>query len=495
MLTENVVYQPNFEQSTLLEFPQRQTLQPPISRGRERFHLQERPSEVSEDKPFLLPGTGFDVRGQSNMWIRGFQKGFMDGIPFDVIVNDLRIKTLEDLKTGDDELIKQDKIFHSVLVKDLVSGKLICPRYNNAPLIDTISDQERNGVVKDAAIRVQDLLTGIDDEGKDLIQNGEVIVTKSPAGWSGLSDRKGGIIEFPDSYITLFQKQNGVIRHVILRTDLSLRQVEVLQRLLEQSKDKPIFNAADAVEQAQKIDNRLIPERERILTSTGEIAVLKNGEHSKRDMKEVLHLIQVIMKKDLICEGTRFDEVSEQLHQAEKMLKPDETAAFYMDRIDKFIKSKFLHLNYHQIEDNLIDSLEEELGRTFLELFHRRTVHKDLNSGFHKELRDDADYSRIDLTDFDMKKSLGGLQSVGGCNGGGRNAASASRFSSTSGIEGMGECKKIKCGRVSPEPCSWEASEAEAESIKRGELRCCPKCEWYPGKPAEPQLNLTKEAA
>lgn len=456
---------------------------PPSPRGSERFLLNLRPTLVGDHaNPHLLPGTGFDVRGMVNKWIGMINKAFIDGTPHQQIIESLIDITQEDLKTGDDEVGREKKVFPQLL--QVVDGEILCPRYGFLPYLSTISEKEREGKPLRAAISAHEKLLDPSFQG--------VLVLKSPVGESGLPDRKteDGQIIYDDSYLTMLSKNsNGEIKLCTLRTKLNLAGVELLEKAIEFISGSPrTEQEIDRFIKNQKAN--LFPSKkstkERTLKTVASPSELI-GERAS--FQQVLSLVEKILGGNFIHGTTTLREAYKDLENFNDLLEAGAKSRPILDTFRAYIEENIDAFSYENVTDTTIGELEEILGSTFLMLFNASNNHllKTPPETFLRKIT--LESARKFVNSSEGRAVLLALQQRKGCAGGGGGVeisiSPKSSFSSTPAFSSKGGASLS-----SEKDWKWEPGHCQICDKDRQEVGPCDIC-----KQCNEKIDMQEAAA
>lgn len=335
--------------------------------------LKERSINVSKKEWWLLPGTGFDVRGQVNKLIR---TGDIEGFIAD---------TEEDIKHFVIEYPLQRLVFPIFLSIEKRGGqdRLTTPRYGNQVYEDIISEQERSGSVKRS---IQDIESFLVDAPV-----GSMALFVSPPGWSGLDNRQGGEIVFLDNQTYVYKKSKDGIQGRTIRTDLSLEESEeFLERLESLTVDPKNLQTTEA----------------RIVNVVSSPAFFRGGENA---FEAVVDLIKKVKRGSFAYKGRQFEEIYHDLFLGDKLLDQNK-------EINQFVKPLFAQFKSFVLRqgriltDQVLDRIETELGKTVLR------IHEALKIGNPQK---EAVERLVYASDEQLRRSHTDLMLLPGCNGGG----------------------------------------------------------------------------
>lgn len=335
--------------------------------------LKERPTTVSEREWYLLPGTGFDVRGQINKLIRtGDVAGFIED-------------TEEDIKHFCLEYPLQRlvfPIFLDISTRDS-QQRLTTPRYGNQVYTDLISEQERAGSVKRSIQKIESFLAAA--------PLGSMAVLVSPPGWSGLDNRQGGEIIFLDNQTYIFKKIKDRVQGRTIRTDLSLEESEELLERWESLSVDP---------------QTLQTKEDKIVNVVSSPAFFTGGENT---FEAVVDLIKRVKRDNFAYKNRGFEEIYHDLSLGDKLLDQN-------SQINQFVKlllaqfRAFVLKQGRVLTDVSLDKIETELGKTILR------IHQAIKIGNpQKEAVERLAYA----SDEQLRETHIDLMRLPGCNGGG----------------------------------------------------------------------------
>lgn len=162
-----------------------------------------------QERLYSLDGTGFSVDAQVELGVNLFEQSD-DTASF----QETLVKTAqEDLTSFYWEYLTHEKVLPIPLA--FRDTTVICPKYGNKALIDTVSAVEREGAVKRVTQELVNELPYAND--------GEAFVFTSPPAWSGYDG-----IRYPDSQTYFYKRVNGNIQAMTIVSSMSLAQNEAL---------------------------------------------------------------------------------------------------------------------------------------------------------------------------------------------------------------------------------------------------------------------------
>lgn len=161
-----------------------------------------------QERSYSLDGTGFNVNAQVELGVQLYEQSPDTSSFQEILIETAR----EDLTSFYWEYLAQEKVLPFSLA--IENSKVICPKYGNKELIDTVSPIEREGAVK---FVTQELVNEL-PKAKD----GEAFVFTSPPEWSGYD----GIL-YPDSQTYFYKMVNGHIQAMTIVSPMTLTQNEL----------------------------------------------------------------------------------------------------------------------------------------------------------------------------------------------------------------------------------------------------------------------------
>lgn len=347
----------------------------PYTEPLKRPNLEPRPTSVSKKQWWLLPGTGYDVRGQINELIRaGDIEMFIE-------------KTEQNIKHFVLEYPLQRLAFPIFLNIEDRNGqnRLTAPRYGNEIYEDLISEQERAGSVKRSVKQIEDFLIHA--------PIGSMAVLVSPPGWSGLDDRQGGQIVLLDNQIYILKKTQKGVEGRTIRTDLSLEESEEFLERLE----------------SLAVDPKTLQTKEdRIINVVSSPAFFTYSE-DENTFEAVVNLIKKVKRSNFAYQGRGFAEIYEDLSLGEKLLDENKQInQFVIPLLFQF--RSFVLREGEVLTGQVLDRIEAELGKTILRIYQAIKIGNP-----QKEAVERLAY----VSDEQLQRAHVELMQLPGCNGGG----------------------------------------------------------------------------
>lgn len=338
-----------------------------------RAILKERPIYISDNQWWLLPGTGFDIRGQINKLIRTQD---MEGFLKD---------TEEDIKHFCLEYPLQRLVFPIFLDISRKDGqdRLITPRYGHQVYQDLISEQERAGSVKKSIAYVEEFLVNAEE--------GSMAAFISPPGWSGLGNRQGGEIEFLDNQTYIYKKTKGKVEGRTIRTDLTLEESEEFLERLE----------------SLTIDPRTLQTQEDRIVNVVSSPAFFTGEGNS--FEAIVDLIRKVKRGNFAYKNRPFEEIYHDLSLGDKLIDQNNQINQFVEPLLAQFRA-FVLRQGRVLTDESLDKIETELGKTILRIYQA------IKTGNPQK---EAVERLVYASDEQLKRMHVDLMMLPGCNGGG----------------------------------------------------------------------------
>lgn len=350
-------------------------------------------SPPSTQENFLLPFTGFDIRANSDKWRRNMVDALENDSSQDELIKMSLGQTVEDVRAFWAEYLVHLPVL-PIPIQFQEKGstrQIVAPRYGNQLFVETVSEKERNGVVKEAVGKASQILQEA--------PAGSVVVTTSPPGWSGRQVADGREIIYLESQTYIYQVgENDRLEAITLVTDMSLEENERLMKSL--SGYSPL-------------DPKGASEQERIEDVVAQIAFLEADKESHYTFEDIVWEVQEVMQRTFARGKKTFSDIRQLIERRRKLLECDETTEVIIGRFQEFVRK-----NIHDLDEGSLRALEEALGKTIL------TISAAMRrAGGSEAISSTPQIPRMFSGNY--QEELHFLQSLPGCNGGGQAVISA----------------------------------------------------------------------
>lgn len=363
----------------------------------------------SFEKFYKLEGTGFNIPLQVNQFASDLQAGLREGKRFNEVYDGSFQKIEQDIQGFKTEYLLEGLLFPIVLDKKVVNGteRVVAPLYNDKLLVDTTTEQERNGSVKNSLVKVENFLL--------TASPGSIAVMSSPDGWSGFNG-----IEYQDTQTYVWQVQkDGNVRGFTIRTDMTLAQNKKL--LIGLGVDEGRLNGKNKEEEIANIVSNPV--------------FLDSREKGKDwEIEDMVDVIRYVKGSEVAYKGKKFDEIYATLKNPDHLWTLDNATKNLTDNLKEYIRMRFLGGGIRREE------VEAALGMTILMLAQK--IRGSSEEKYQKIAPNTVDYASFG-------KILADLRSLPGCNGGGKKFGSiidsvTPRLAKTPGEQEWFNCPK--CG-------------------------------------------------
>ncbi|KKR58139.1 MAG: hypothetical protein UU05_C0014G0021 [Candidatus Curtissbacteria bacterium GW2011_GWA1_40_47] len=355
---------------------------------------QIRQNWADQQKPwYLLPETGFNVRLQIDQLERDLEHGRKLGETTEEILQESFQKIEQDIQGFKVEYLCEGLVLPIVLDTDVVDGqkRVIAPLYNSKLLVETVSEQERRGAVKQSLIQVEDFLLNAPP--------GSSAIMTSPPGPSGFEG-----ITYLDSQTYIWQiQEGGKPRGFTIRTNMNLEENQRL--LISLGIDEKNLGADSLEDKLTRI-------------AVNPVFIRHDPGQKSWRVEDVVKIIRYVRGSDIAYKGRSFAEIYQNLENPQHLWTLDETTKRLTDQLKTFFLEQMASGRYVRRD------LEIALGITILKL--ARSIRKPLiDSGqvFDREAQTESARMTISSTDVtptaDYKAILFQVQQLPGCNGGG----------------------------------------------------------------------------
>ncbi len=171
---------------------------------------------------------GFNTRLEYLSLVRNIDRGLKEGFPKEVAVKKSIYEIVENYQSWINEYGLDNRFVPIHYSLRQINGKTRLVGKSGYPIVDSILEKERFGAAKRFAQINEQFLTEV---------KSGVSIGFSPLGRSNLQDESGREIIFPDSYLFVYIIENGQIKAVTIRTNLTLQQCELLSSNLSRKLD------------------------------------------------------------------------------------------------------------------------------------------------------------------------------------------------------------------------------------------------------------------
>ncbi len=375
-------------------------------------------------KWYQLPGTGFDVGKQ----IEQLQTDLNEGInnkSYSTILEDWSNKLRQDVYGFSLEYLRGNAFlpFKLAIRPYKNEHRLVPDRYGEKPVVDLIDPRERGGSVKKGVEKVEELLLNA--------PIGSIVVRTSPPGRTDLfvdTEQGKKEIVYHDTQTQIYEK-SGIteIRSYTIRTtedQMDLEKNEQLLKTLGASKVLFFF------------DKSL---RERLAFVSGLNIFIH--PHSQISVKDIVNQMSQITGNRAFGDVS-FDKVLTDMNHFEELIQIDDLTLSYTNTFLNFAQN--LLMEYHEeillnqrIPLEVVNHLEEELGKMILELFMESKNIYDSENAQERNNMNLAYFRRLPNSNMALilaryphgpeayyQQALTELQTKPGCAGGGESDSS-----------------------------------------------------------------------
>ena len=344
------------------------------------------PDTLDSEEIFSLPGTGFNVRLQTDKLKNNLEK---EPDKQKGVENWLE-QTKEDIWGFWLEYLAREPLLPINIRLGNFEGeeRIIAPKYASQPWIETITDQERNGAVKESAEKIEQFLISAPP--------GSIAILTSPPGWSDLKDEGGNSIYYSNTQTYIFSlNKDRELTAVTATTDLTLTENELF-----------------LVNSGNYINNELQSTHERIEEVVRKPVLLEANNNYGFNIEGVIRTIAAINP-----EAADFEKIFHSLGNLEKLSQINDEVSMVIQNFQEELWNNVDDENFSNFAGNL-------LGQTVLQISRlNRTVQKSYSSqAIH--------YPIAPMTKHEYRQELRHLQTLGGCNGGGQTTAINTPFGS-----------------------------------------------------------------
>lgn len=356
-------------------------------------------------KPLVLPGTGWDMEGQLQVWAKDFFQGCLEGESFP----ETRERSLK--KTGEDfwgfywEYLKRLSLLPIYANFKKIDGqrRVIAYRYGDRPYEEIVGPVEREGAVKETVEEIVTILPNL--------PSGSMVVMTSPPGWSNLG------ADHPCSQTYVYKVNQNDLEALTIRSGMDLAESEEFLAILK-GEEQDSFQSA------------LLSKKERIKKTVKNLVIL-DGNEGDHDFSEVIEAIREVRRgKPLLIdeeigldgqvakrEMRTFDQLYKQLESKDNLSLLEKRIGLIINRFEVWAKEK--------MNDLSADSLRQlalAIGET---IYRMDQAIEQFETEKDEEQRAYLVYAPfLDFGQKEVEERLERIQAVGGCSGGGREGIS-----------------------------------------------------------------------
>lgn len=333
--------------------------------------------------------TGFKLRQQLQKLAIDYQTKLSEGKFPQSAISEWTQETSEDVEGFWFEYLCQHLVLPIKIEKKFTRGKweIVCPRYSNKPLSETVLTDERNGAAKEGIDKLTEFLTSAPENS--------MAILISPSGWSGLRTEEGERIIYTETQIYVYKiNLLGQVEAITLRTDCSLAQNMTLYRTL--------FDSNLSVFKTSQTDQSVIEEM------VGN-PILIDGTESSIDLEDIIKTIELIKGSKYALKERTFAELWEQfrhrheISQLEEQTDPKADNKRAKEAIDKF--RRFME-SYEDLASESLEDIAEELESTLRQLYRIKTKPQSA-----------LNVDQFIMTEMQRQREMAGIQKLLGCTG------------------------------------------------------------------------------
>ncbi len=345
--------------------------------------LAEKPKAARADEPWCAPGTGFDVRAESNKFIRTLQDKARSGQSVQSAMDELITFASEDLTQWAMEFPMKRLVFLYYLEEDEATGELVAPKFNRQTFVTLSDEVERLGKVRLTAHKVQAALKAA--------APGEAVLNVSPPGKTW----KPSMPEHVDNMAFVYEKlDERSYRARTLRTKMDLDQTEALQKRFG-------FH--------QELDNPTVEDR--ILNVVSGVGTLKleTGQDAASCVLEAMREIRRAHGFEDAYEGRGFDELEHDIALGDRLIEANmEVNKFVLPLVERMqLKINGMRSSFNQARTPeemmaLVTEVEKLIGETMMK------IGKSIREGQLVDME-------TSLTDEEVRDETAYLKELDGC--------------------------------------------------------------------------------
>lgn len=379
----------------------------------------------------LLKNTGFDAR----LSVRSLNKKYQGNIALGMSTQEAIMQPIAEVE-GDIKGYKLEYMMfepwlpNPLEVRSYQGRNRIFNKFSNLPISEGITQQERYGAVADAMESIEPKLLRAPNNSR--------FVMYSPAGWSGMTDRNGNPINYPDAQMFFFEKdEHGNYQaNTLVMDEFTSKEAQRFYKTLGYENPNWLTVQDSREQKAEMVRNVIELEN---TTETFETIVCKVQMIKQTEI--VRHLPDGRMRT--------FNEVYQKMRKGNELLHMDDLCQAQIDSLKTFVSNNKESLN----RDFTQRRVQQELEKTILNI--ARIVR--------------GEDPIIFRTIKEMKKAfateIAYLGSIGGCGGGG-----FSILESPTGVR-LIESTKYTIGNCVAKGCK------NPENVPVGDCKICRECE------------------
>lgn len=329
---------------------------------------------------YLLPETGFSVKTQIDQLIRDIENARAHGkTPLEALGQNF-CKIEQDIQAFKIEYLCEGLVFPIVLKRQ--NDEIVCPLYNNKPLVETVTDIERGGAVKKSAAKVAEFLK--------TASPGSVAILTSPDGWTGMSG-----ITYEDSQTYIWQvREDESLRGFTIRTDMTLEQ----NRNLLASLGKDLKQPACVHESIIDVVSR-------------PVFLHHRPGQNQWQTEDVVNIIRQVKDSNFAYKNRTFDEIYQTLQNPDHLWTLDEQTKNLTEDLKAYMLEQIQKPGFSR------KNLEIALGLTVLKL--ASLIRPQTNAGNRVKPCKGPLTAGFNPEQFNYAAILEDVQQLSGCNGGG----------------------------------------------------------------------------
>lgn len=333
--------------------------------------------------------TGFKLRQQLQKLAIDYQTKLSEGKSPQSAISEWTQETSEDVEGFWFEYLCQHLVLPIKIEKKFIDGKweIVCPRYSNKPLTETVLPEERNGAAKEGISKLTEFLTSAPENS--------MAILISPSGWSGLKTDDGERITYTETQIYVYKiNLLGKVEAITLRTDCSLAQNIALYRTLFDN-NLPVFKSSQT-------DQSIIEEM------VGN-PILIDGTESSLDLEDVIKTLELIKDSKYALKERTFAELWEHFQKRHEISRLEEQGDPQADnQRAKAVIGKFQRFmeNYEYLPSESIEDIAEELENTLRQLYRIKTRPQSV-----------LNVDQFIMTEMQRQREMVGIQKLLGCTG------------------------------------------------------------------------------